>query len=75
MKIKDYPEIYRKVKAIRNFAKEMGYTTDSYYYNTESLYNNDISRPAFYIELVETSDSDGYSYSWAWYMDTGEELY
>ena len=69
MKIKDYPEIYKKVKAIRKFAKEMGYTTDSYYY-----YPYDSARPAFAICLCETSDSEGNPYEWAWYMDTGEEM-
>lgn len=69
MKIEDYPEVFRKVKAVRKFAEEMGYDTDSWYY---THFDND--RPAFVIVLLGTFDSEGNPFDFAWYMDTGEEI-
>lgn len=55
-----------KIEIIKDFAKKMGYTIDEYKFEYEG-------RPCYGIELLETCDTEGNSYSWAWYLDTGEE--
>lgn len=63
-------EIKEKVNFIKDFAKNMGYNIYEDYY--KSWINN---RPAYFIELCETSDSEGNPYSWAWYTDTWDEIH
>ena len=75
--IKDYPDIERQVKAIKEFARQMGYTTEEKYYDTHQyyLYDKDFkSRPVYFICLCETGDCEGNPYSWSWLMDTGEMI-
>lgn len=57
-----------KIEIIKDFAKKMGYTAieDKYTYK---------GRPCYSIELLETGDIEGNPYSWAWYLDTGEEMW
>ena len=47
----------------------MGYTTNETKY--KHGFNN---RLCYMIELIGTSDSEGEPYSWAWYLDTKEEV-
>lgn len=63
-KIKD------KLNAIREFAKQMGYKIEEREYT-----HCDNKRPLYSIELIGTWDSEGYPYSWVWYLDTGEETW
>jgi hypothetical protein len=80
--IDNFPTVERKVNAIREFAKAMGYTTNEYYYKV--CYPTGIRQysrlaklngtDAFCVELNGTSDGDGYPYCWQWSMVTGQEL-
>lgn len=63
-------DLEKKMEIVRAFAKQMEYTTREYNY---THYLN--GRPCVCIELNETSDSEGESYSWCWYTDTGEEIW
>lgn len=61
-------EAYRKMNAIIQFAKEMGYET---YQEDYHAYDDD--RPCHSIE-INKYDSEGNPYSWVWYTDTWEEM-
>lgn len=60
---------YKKIEIIKQFAKDMGYKTETYYYN--HYYNQ---KRCFEISLCGTWDSEGNPYSWAWYVETGKEV-
>lgn len=66
----------KRIEIIKRFATEMGYTTWEQDYITSVWKNGcrEDGRPAHIIELNETHDSEGNSYSWAWYTDTWEEM-
>lgn len=66
---KRYQKAQERIDCIRRFAKDMGYTAFEENYND---YHN--GRPCHSIELTGTCDSEGNSYSWAWYTDTWEEF-
>ena len=58
-----------KIGIIKDFAKKMGYTIK------ETKYKHDFNnRPCYMIELIGTLDGEGEPYSWAWYLDTKEEM-
>ena len=61
---------FEKIEIIKKFAKDMGYTIDTYYYT--HCFNG---KKCFGIELIGTSDAEGNPYSWAWYVETGQEVY
>lgn len=66
---KRYLKAQERMEYIREFAKNMGYTVFE-----ENYEHYDNNRPCHSIELVGTADSEGNSYSWAWYVDTWEEF-
>ena len=66
---KRYFTAQERMEYIREFAKNMGYTVFE-----ENYEHYDNNRPCHSIELVGTADSEGNSYSWAWYTDTWEEF-
>lgn len=66
---KRYFKAQERMEYIREFAKNMGYTVFE-----ENYEHYDNNRPCHSIELVGTADSEGNSYSWAWYTDTWEEF-
>lgn len=62
-------EMNRRIAIIKDFANKMGY--EPYEDDYTHCHNG---RPCHCIELGGTVDSEGNSYSWAWYRDTYEEL-
>ena len=60
----------RKIEIIKNFAKEMGYEI-----REEKYYHYKNGRPCYHIELLGTIDNEGDPYSWAWFLDTEEEMF
>ena len=62
-------EMNRKIAAIREFAMAMGYEV------SEVEYTHPLSeRPCLSIELIGTSDSNGFPYDWCVFLDTGEVI-
>ena len=56
--------VEKKIAIIKDFAAKMGYTAE--------VFENDHCRG---VELVETSDSEGNPYSWAWDVKTWREIW
>ena len=68
-------EMERKIKIIKKFAQDMGYTCYEEDYTCSNPYHRQsYKRKAHSIELSETSDSEGNPFSWAWFLDTYEEM-
>ena len=58
-----------KLRIIREFAKAMDYEINEYDY----IHCRN-KRKCHSIELIGTHDSEGDAFSWAWYLDTGEQI-
>lgn len=66
------PRIQQKINIIKEFGNKMGYTVrvDQF----DGYVDNEKTQPIIEVELVETRDSEGNPYSWAWNLKTGQEL-
>ena len=59
-----------QISIIKDFAEKMGYEI-----HEEDYKHCRNGRPCHSIELIGTSDGEGYPYGWAWYTDTNEPVY
>lgn len=58
-----HTNVERKIAIIKDFAEKMGYTAE--------VDEDDDCR---WVELIGTSDSEGYPYCWVWDVRTGREI-
>lgn len=66
---KEANKMKERIAYIKDFAEKMGYEVSEYKYT-----HCGNGRPCLYVGLIGTCDAEGEPFSWAWYLDTEEEV-